>query len=116
MRSNNLKILGCLIGILMIVLSCACFYNAEKRFTAKVMNITTQQHVGSNGEGAVSTCYDYIVSTDKGLYKIEPAGVFASKSFGTLEVGKTYHFHTRGIEFGLIGMYPFIIDAREEGR
>ena len=113
MQRSSFKVLSTLAVILLIVISCACFYNAEDRFTAKVLNMTEQQRV-SGSDGNVSTYYRYIVSTDKGLYKIEPSGFFASKAFGTLEKGKTYHFHTRGVEFSLLGIYPFIIDARED--
>ena len=110
-----IKFLSGAIVILLIVFGCVSFYNTESRFSAKVLNITEQRHVNGS-EGGVVTTYDYLVSTDKGIYKIEPKGFFACSKFGTLEKGKNYFFHTRGVKIELIGCYPFIVDARENER
>jgi len=32
----------------------------------------------------------------------------------TASWGKTYRLHTRGFSFPLFGMYPYIVDAKEE--
>lgn len=92
---------------------CAQYSHKETR-SVTIQHITEQQHVsGSNGEngGGVSTYYNYIVSTDIGVYEIRPDGIFASRCFGTIKEGKRYQITTRGFSFPLLGMYPYIIEA-----
>jgi hypothetical protein len=46
--------------------------------------------------------------------QIQPDGIMSSTTFGQLKEGKTYRLHTRGFAFPLFGMYPYIVDAKEE--
>jgi hypothetical protein len=87
-------------------------YSHENDITAKVISINIQQHTHGDKEG-FSTSYNYLVATDKGTLEISPDGLFASRQFGTLKEGKTYIFHLRGYSITLIGLYPFIIEAKE---
>lgn len=89
-------------------------YIKEGNVTATVLSVTTQQHVSGGGDSGVSTSYVYLIGTDKGVYEITPDGIFSSTAFGTLKEGKTYRFRTRGYSFPLIGMYPYIITAKEK--
>ena len=90
-------------------------YTHESTVTATVQSITTQQHISGGGEyGVVSTSYTYLVGTDKGTMKIRPDGIMSSSAFGNLKEGKKYRLHTRGFSFPLVGMYPYIVDAKEE--
>lgn len=89
-------------------------YSHEENIVATVQHVTEQQHVsGSTGEngGSVSTYYNYMVSTDKGVLEIKPSGIYASNSFGTLKEGQRYQFRIRGYSVPLIGIYPHIISA-----
>ena len=81
--------------------------------TATVQSITPQQSVnGTNGN--FITSYTYLVGTDKGTMQIQPDGIMSSTAFGRLKEGKTYSLHTRGFSFPLFGLYPYIVDAKEE--
>ena len=90
-------------------------YTKEDTVTATVQSITTQQQISGGGEnGIVRTSYTYLVGTDKGTMQIQPDGIMSSTAFGLLKEGKTYRLHTRGFSFPLVGMYPYIVDAKEE--
>ena len=88
-------------------------YTKEDTVTATVQSITTQQSV-SGTDGNVITSYTYLVGTDKGTMQIQPDGIMSSTAFGQLKEGRTYRLHTRGYSFPLFGLYPFIVDAKEE--
>lgn len=92
---------------------CYAQYTHEETVKATVCSIAVQQHVIGDGDG-IGTSYIYIVATDKGTMQITPKGLMASPSFGRLKEGCSYRLRTRGFSFPLIGMYPFIIDAKEE--
>lgn len=97
----------------LIVLGCYAQYTHEETVTATVCSITVQQQV-SGGKDGFHTLYKYIVSTDKGTMQIQPDGIMSSTAFGQLKEGKRYRIHTRGYSFPLIGVYPYIINAKEE--
>lgn len=90
--------------------ACYAFYGNEQTVTATVISFNTKMNV-SGSDGNTYSTYEYLVTTDKGIFKNQPDGIFHSKAFGKLEAGKTYTFHIRGIECPIIGVYPFIIDA-----
>ena len=89
----------------------AVFYNTTDSFDAKVYSVNVQQDMYGSKNG-FSTNYSYIVGTSRGTYEISPDGLFHSNSFGTLEVDSTYHFLTRGVSIPIIGIYPYIIEAK----
>lgn len=99
----------CVMGVIFGV--CYEFYNTHSTETVTVVSITTQQRISGDNE-SFSTNYEYIVSTDCGLYKITPSGVFASQSFGQIQEGKWYTIEAVGFSVPLINVYPFIIRAK----
>ena len=104
-----------LVFVVLVGVSVAIQYTHEDTVVATVKSITTQQNVSGGGDGGgVSTSYTYLVSTDKGTMQIEPSGIMSSTAFGTLKEGKTYRLHTRGYSFPLFGLYPYIVDAKED--
>ena len=108
---------GCLLIVFLLIVGIATYvqYVKEETVVATVKSITTQQNVSGGGNsGGVSTSYTYLVGTDKGTMQIEPGGIMSSTAFGGLKEGKTYRLHTRGYSFPLFGMYPYIVDAKEE--
>ena len=107
---------GCLLIVFLLIVGISVYvqYVEENTVVATVQSITTQQNVSGGGDGGVSTSYTYLVGTDKGTMRIEPSGIMSSTAFGTLKEGKTYRLHTRGYSFPLLGLYPFIIDAKED--
>ena len=108
---------GCLLIVFLLIVVIATYvqYVKEETVVATVKSITTQQNVSGGGDGGgVSTSYTYLVGTDKGTMQIEPSGIMSSTAFGGLQEGKTYRLHTRGYSFPLFGLYPYIVDAKEE--
>ena len=120
LRGKFFKAIGCkglllIVFLLIVGIFVAIQYTHEDTVVATVQSITTQQNVSGGGkDGDVSTSYTYLVGTDKGTMQIEPSGIMSSTAFGTLKEGKTYRLHTRGYSFPLFGLYPFIVDAKEE--
>ena len=110
---NIFKTLGILALIVIVIGGLVAQYTHEESFTATVYNVTTQMNL-TGDKDAFSTSYSYYVSTDKGILKIQPDGLMASKDFGRLENGKTYRFHTRGYSYPLLKVYPYVITAREK--
>lgn len=88
-------------------------YTTEETVTAKVVSINTRLEIGSSSDEITHASTTYLVSTDKGVFKIQPDGLMASSAFGMLETGKTYRLHVRGIRMELIKHLPYIIDAEE---
>ena len=108
---------GCLLIVFLLIVGIATYvqYVKEETVVATVKSITTQQNVSGGGDGGgVSTSYTYLVGTDKGTMQIEPSGIMSSTAFGGLQEGKKYLLHTRGYSFPLFGLYPYIVDAKEE--
>lgn len=88
-------------------------YTTEETITAKVVSINTRLEIGSSSDEITQASTTYLVSTDKGVFKIQPDGLMASSAFGMLETGKTYRLHVRGIRMELMKHLPYIIDAEE---
>lgn len=109
---NNLKIFGVIAIIVVCVASVFVQYSYEQSLKVVVRSITTQQNFTGTTD-QFSTSYTYYVGTDKGVFKIQPDGIFASRDFGALETGKTYFIKTRGMEYPMFGIYPYIIKAKE---
>ena len=108
---------GCLLIVFLLIVGIATYvqYVKEETVVATVKSITTQQNVSGGGDGGgVSTSYTYLVGTDKGTMQIEPSGIMSSTATGGLQEGKTYRLHTRGYSFPLFGLYPYIVDAKED--
>lgn len=115
-RGKVMKHVGCtgfaiIIMVLFLIVGTVIQYSKENTVTAIVTSITTQQNV-SGTEGSISTSYTYLVGTDKGTMQIEPSGIMASTAFGSLKEGCKYQLHTRGYSCPILGMYPYIVDAK----
>lgn len=89
-------------------------YSKEENVTAKVISINTRLELGTIRDNPTNASTTYLVSTDKGVFKIEPDGIMASPAFGRLEVGKTYKIHARGVRMETFGAFPYIIEAEEK--
>lgn len=86
-------------------------YTHEETVTARVVSINTRLEVGGSSDEYTHASTTYLVSTDKGVFKIQPDGLMASPAFGMLETGKTYRFRVRGIRNELMRYLPYIIEA-----
>ena len=96
-------------AFIVIALPIAIMYSHQQTETIKIISINTRMHV-SGSDGNTSSTYEYLVSTDKGIFKIEPDGIFHSNDFGNLVVGETYTVKTCGFSVPILGIYPFILE------
>ena len=61
-------------------------------------------------DGTVTTTVYYMVTTDKGLFKLKTNGINAASGIiSKVEAGNSYLFEVRGIEFPFFGMYANIV-------
>lgn len=102
-----LVIIGAIVG------SFSLYYTHEETVTARVVSINGRLDISNDEEGVAYTSTTYFVSTDKGVFRIEPVGLMASSAFGMLEKGKTYRMRVRGIRYETTGSLPYIIEAEE---
>lgn len=114
-RIIRLCIIGAIILLVfgIIVGGFVANYATEEIVTARVVSINTRLEVGGGSDGLTDASTTYLVSTDKGVFKIQPDGLMASPVFGTLEAGKTYQMHVRGIRNERMKHLPYIIEAEE---
>lgn len=109
--NKQFRLIGIVAIIVVALTGLYSYYNTTDSFDAKVYSVNVQQNT-QGSENGFSTNYSYIVGTSRGTYEISPYGLFHSSAFGTLEVDSTYHFFTRGISIPIIGIYPYIIEAK----
>ena len=109
------SIMGAIILLVIGVIVGGIFanYTTEETITAKVVSINTRLEIGGSSDEITHASTTYLVSTDKGVFKIQPDGLMASSAFGMLEAGKTYRLRVRGIRNELMKYLPYIIEAEE---
>lgn len=111
-RHTKMVVIGVILFLLLLVSLCA-YYSHETNEVVKVYSVTTQQNqYGSDGN--ITTEYDYLVSTDKGVFEISPDGILHSHSFGTIKEGEIYEINCRGYRIDILGIYPHIIYAYQK--
>ena len=90
---------------------------------ANFFNRTTQQHTilsidkieatEGDSDGFRTRVY-YQVSTDKGAYHIRTTGLNAAPQCVGIKKDSTYTLITQGISIPIIGVYPCIVEIKEE--
>lgn len=98
----------CIIVAGFLIIGGICEYTTTNETTSVCRKLTIEQHIN---EGY--TTYTYLVTTDAGVFEITNKGLFSSSDFGKLEEGKEYTFKTRGVSYPMLGVYPFIISAKQ---
>lgn len=83
-------------------------YSNPQKDTHTILRVDKVESVQGNSDG-FTTDVHYMVSTDKGAYKIKTNGLNACLECTGLKEGKTYILITRGMNIPLIGWYPNII-------
>lgn len=90
----------------------ASWLHVEEIDHVAVMELKTQQKV-SGTDGDITTSYQYLVLTDKGVFEISPQGIYsASHCWGKVKEGDTINIVTRGFQLDYIGCYRFIVDVK----
>ena len=77
-----------------------------QRHTVQSIDKVENTHGSSDG---FSTEVYYIVTTDKGIYRIEMSGFNAHPECAAVKKDSTYVLTTRGYNFPFLGMYSAII-------
>lgn len=77
-----------------------------------VQSIEKVENVHGDSDGFSTDVY-YIVTTDKGCYKIVMSGFNAHPECAAIKIGETYILTTRGYRCQFLGMYPSIINYKQ---
>ena len=83
----------------------------ENTVIAKVESVTTRFDGNMERDGLTGSEITHLITTDKGVFKIQPVGFMSSPQFGTIKEGVTYQFTTRGINLPAYRLLPYIIKA-----
>ena len=86
-------------------------YMTESEVEAKVLAVNTRFDANMQTDGMTGSEVTHLITTDKGVMKIQPVGLMASEQFGLIREGVTYRFTTRGINFAPYRLLPYIIKA-----
>lgn len=115
MMRNKLKYILIAIVVTIVVIGGGVLFVAEfateNTVTAKVQTVNTRIDAQMQVDGLTGSEVTHLISTDKGVFKIQPVGVMASTQFGMIKEGVTYTFTTRGINFPPYRLLPYIIKA-----
>ena len=103
-RAILIIIVALIFGVLILYKN----YASPQREVHKILKINKIESVQGDSSGLMTDVY-YMVSTDKGAYKIKTEGLNACLECIGIEEGKTYILTTRGINYPLFGMYPNIV-------
>lgn len=79
----------------------------------KVLAIDKIEAVEGTSDSFSTRVY-YQVSTDKGAYHIRTAGLNAAPQCSGIKKDSVYKIVTRGVNIPIIGVYPCIIEIKEE--
>lgn len=107
------KVLFILIAIALIAAGIYANFINETTQQHKILSIDKIEATEGNSEGFKTRVY-YQVSTDKGAYHIRTAGINAAPQCAGIKKDSVYTLTTRGVNIPIIGVYPCIIDVKEE--
>lgn len=109
------KSTSCMTTIIISIcaIGCVFFYGPAKLMNeqtnkCKVISIDKAEDRSGNSDGFHTTVY-YIVTTDKGSYRVETSGINAHPECLAMKNDSTYIITTRGMSFPIFGVYPSII-------
>ena len=91
---------------------CANFVNRTEQ-PHKVLSIDKIEATEGNSDGFSTRIY-YQVSTDKGAFYIRTEGLNAAPQCAGIKKDSIYVLVTRGIIVPIIGVYPCIIEVKED--
>lgn len=107
------KVLFILIVIALVAVGIYANFINEITQQHKILSIDKIEATEGNSEGFKTRVY-YQVSTDKGAYHIRTAGINASPKCVGIKKDSVYTLTTRGVNIPIIGVYPCIIDVKED--
>lgn len=95
------------------VLVCAFAFSMINKRTEEqtVLSIDKVENTSGDSNGFSTEVY-YIVTTDKGVYRIETTGFNAHPECAGMKKDSTYMITTRGVNVPYLGMYQSVIAYR----
>lgn len=106
------KVIFILTAIALISIGIYANFIDETTQQHKILSIDKIEATEGNSEGFKTRVY-YQVSTDKGAYHIRTAGINADPQCAGIKKDSVYTLTTRGVNIPIIGVYPCIIDVKE---
>ena len=91
----------------------ACRFANQKTQEHLILSVDKVENTTGDAEGFSTEVY-YLVTTDKGAYKVVMEGFNAAHQCAGVKKDSTYILTTRGIEFPLFGIYQNIINATKK--
>lgn len=113
MEKNYRIVLWCFVFIAIIGFIYLCRFYNETTQEHKVYSIDKVENTTGDSDGFTTVVY-YIVTTDKGAYKVVMDGFNAAPQCARVQKDSTYILTTRGIKIPLLGIYPNIIAVRDK--
>lgn len=113
MESKNKVVLYCILILLGVALIYWFNFSNETTEVHKVYSIDKVEKTVGDSDGFTTELY-YMVTTDKGAYKIVSEGFNASPQYAGIQKDSTYVLTTRGVKFPFLGIYPKIISAKKK--
>ena len=111
-RRIGLIIVGVLFVSSFIAIDAFYSFYGEKTEQHTVQSIDKIENTHGDKDGFHTEIY-YIVTTDKGVYRIETSGFNAHPECAAIKEGSTYMLTTRGMNCPFIGMYTSIIGYKK---
>ncbi len=107
------KILIIIFAVIFIIAGVFANFGDKKEQQHKILSVDKIESVEGNSDGFSTRVY-YQVSTDKGAFHIRTSGLNAAPQCTGIKKDSTYVLITRGISAPIIGIYPCIIEIKEE--
>lgn len=111
MESKYRVALWCVLCIVIVGLIYLCRFYNETTQEHKVYSIDKVENTTGDSEGFTTEVY-YFVTTDKGAYKIVMDGFNAAPHCARIQKDSSYLITTRGIKIPFLGIYPNIIEVK----
>ena len=113
MRKEYRVVMWVIVIALVVFGYLACRFANKKTQEHLILSVDKVENTTGDSEGFYTEVY-YLVTTDKGAYKVVMDGFNAAPQCAGVKKDSTYILTTRGIEFPLLGIYQNIISATKK--
>ena len=110
-EGKNAIVIAVLLGIISIFLYGVTKLSNEETIQCTVISIDKVEDRSGDANGFRTEVY-YIVTTNKGSYRIETSGINAHPECLAMKKDSTYIIKTRGISFPMGGLYPNVVSYK----
>lgn len=113
MRKEYRVVMWVIVIALIVFGYLACRFANEKTQEHLILSVDKVENTTGTSEGFSTEVY-YLVTTDKGAYKVVMEGFNAAPQCAGVKKDSTYILTTRGIEFPMFGIYQNIIGVAKK--